>query len=87
MEELTGLPFDYREMNLYDVDPPSMGDFDIVLFLGVLYHVPDMMRALDIVSRLCRKRLLGETHYESDLMPGVAVARYYEARTLGGDVT
>ncbi|WP_204270790.1 hypothetical protein, partial [Escherichia coli] len=47
----------------------------------------DMMRALDIVSRLCRKRLLVETHYESDLMPGVAVARYYEARTLGGDVT
>ena len=87
MERLTGLSFDYRRMNLYDVDPAAIGSFDIVLFLGVLYHLPDMMRALDIVARLSRDRLLIETQYEPDLADGVAVARYYEGRTLAGDIT
>lgn len=87
MERLAGLTFDYRQMNLYDVNPEEMGAFDVVLFLGVLYHLPDMMRALDIVTRLCGGRLLIETQCEPDLMAGVAVARYCEARTLAGDIT
>ena len=87
MEQLTGLEFDYRQMNLYDIPGSDIGEFDLVLFLGVLYHLPDMMRALNIVSRLCRSRLLVETQFEPDLMPGVAVAKYYEAGTLAGDIT
>lgn len=87
MEKLTGLEFDYRQMNLYDIPASDIGAFDIVLFLGVLYHLPDMMRALNIVARLCRSRLLVETQFEPELMPGVAVARYYEAGTLADDIT
>ncbi|MER9169628.1 methyltransferase domain-containing protein [Mesorhizobium australicum] len=87
MEQLTGLEFDYRQMNLYDVPDSDIGKFDLVLFLGVLYHLPDMMRALNIVAKLCRSRLLVETQFEPDLMPGVAVAQYYEAGTLAGDIT
>lgn len=87
MEQLTGLKFDYRQMNLYDVPASDIGKFDIVLFLGVLYHLPDMMRALNIVTGLCLSRLIVETQFEPELMPGVAVARYYEAGTLADDVT
>jgi len=87
MERLTGLEFDYRQMNLYDIPASDIGEFDLVLFLGVLYHLPDMIRALDIVARLCRSRLLVETQFEPELMPGVAVARYYEAGTLANDIT
>ncbi|MFO0994992.1 MAG: methyltransferase domain-containing protein [Hyphomicrobiales bacterium] len=87
MERLSGLSFDYRRMNLYDIEPSEFEPFDIVLFLGVLYHLPDMLRALDIAARLCRGRLLVETQYEADLMPGVAVARYCEASTFAGDIT
>ncbi len=87
MEQLTGLEFDYRQMNLYDIPGSDIGEFDIVLFLGVLYHLPDMMRALNIVAQLCRSRLLVETQFEPELMPGVAVAQYYEAGTLAGDIT
>ncbi|MFD2055893.1 class I SAM-dependent methyltransferase [Mesorhizobium calcicola] len=87
MEQLTGLEFDYRQMNLYDIPGSDIGEFDLVLFLGVLYHLPDMMRALNIVSQLCRSRLLVETQFEPELMPGVAVAQYYEASTLAGDIT
>ncbi|PWV98721.1 tRNA (mo5U34)-methyltransferase [Hoeflea marina] len=87
MEQLTGLEFDYRQMNLYDVSAAEIGQFDLVLFLGVFYHLPDMMRALNLLSQLCRARLLVETQFEPDLMPGVAVARYYEAGTLADDIT
>lgn len=87
MERLTGLEFDYKQMNLYDIPTAGIGEFDLVLFLGVLYHLPDMIRALDIVARLCRSRMLVETQFEPDLMPGMPVARYYEASTLADDIT
>jgi tRNA (mo5U34)-methyltransferase len=87
MEQLTGLEFDYRQMNLYDIPASNIGEFDLVLFLGVLYHLPDMVRALNIVARLCRGRLLVETEFAPALMPGVAVAQYYEAASLAGDIT
>lgn len=87
MEQLTGLPFDYRQMNLYDIPQADLGTFDLVLFLGVLYHLPDMMRALNIVAQLCHGRLLVETQFEPDLTPGIATAQYYEAGTLAGDIT
>jgi tRNA (mo5U34)-methyltransferase len=87
MGQLTGLEFDYRQMNLYDIPGSDIGEFDLVLFLGDLYHLPDMMRALNIVAQLCRSRLLVETQFEPELMPGVAVARYYEAGTLADDIT
>jgi len=87
MERLTGLQFDYRQANLYDLASLELGTFDIVLFLGVLYHLPDMMRGLDLVARHCRKRLIVETKYDPNLMPGAAVARYYEAGTLANDLT
>ena len=86
-EQLTGLRFDYRQMNLYDVPRSDIGEFDVVLFLGVLYHLPDMMRALDIVAGLCRDRLFVETQYEPELVPDLPVARYYAASTLADDIT
>lgn len=87
MEYITGLSFDYRQLNLYDIPYENIGEFDLVLLLGVIYHLPDMIRALEIVARLCRSRLIVESQYEPDLMPGVAVARYYEANTLSNDIT
>jgi len=35
-----------------DVDPATLGTFDVVLFLGVLYHVRDPLAALEQVRRL-----------------------------------
>ncbi len=87
MEAITGLKFDYRQANVYELTRADLGGFDIVLFLGVLYHLPDMMRALDIVDHLCDGRLLLETAFEPSLFPGTAVARYYESATLGNDRT
>ena len=40
---------DYRIMDVYDVTPISVGRFDIVLFLGVLYHLKHPLLALERV--------------------------------------
>ncbi len=87
MERITGLSFDYHQMNVYDISRDAIGGFDIVLFLGVLYHLPDMVRALDILRHVCDGRIFLETEYEPDLAPGMAVARYYEAASLANDFT
>lgn len=87
MEAITGLKFDYRQANVYDLKRSELGSFDIVLVLGVLYHLPDMIRAMNIVNQLCNGRMLLETAYEPNLLPGIAVARYYQSATLNDDRT
>ena len=40
--------------NVYDLDPEKQGHLDIVLFLGVLYHLRNPLLALDRVRRVCK---------------------------------
>jgi tRNA (mo5U34)-methyltransferase len=51
----------FRQANIYQLTPAEIGTFDLVLFLGLLYHLPDPMRAIRIVRRLCRGRMYLET--------------------------
>lgn len=47
--EVEGLAIEYRHMSVYDVG--ALGRrFDIVLFMGVLYHLRHPLLALDLVS-------------------------------------
>ena len=43
---------DYRTIDLYDLPDATLGAFDTVFFLGVLYHVRHPLLALEIVCRL-----------------------------------
>ena len=52
--ELLGSAVEFRVANLYDLDPAEHGTFDVVLFLGVLYHLRDPLLALDTIWRVCR---------------------------------
>jgi tRNA (mo5U34)-methyltransferase len=46
--EVSGVSIELRRMSVYDV--PALGErFDIVLFLGVLYHLRHPLLALDIL--------------------------------------
>jgi tRNA (mo5U34)-methyltransferase len=87
MVRATGLDFDYRQMNLYDIRRSDLGTFDIVLFLGVLYHLPDMLKALAVIREVCNDQLFVETHCDTELPQDVAAARYYRSDTLHGDFT
>lgn len=87
MEAVTGLSFDYRQMNLYDVTRERLGTFDIVLFLGVLYHLPDMIRGLSVVESVCSDTVFLETHCATDLSGSDSLARYHKEASLGFDGT
>jgi tRNA (mo5U34)-methyltransferase len=85
MEKISGLQFDYHHANVYDVTEERFGQFDIVLFLGVLYHLPDMVKALSLLRAVCTGAMYMETACAVDLAPGQAVAQYFEGNTLNGD--
>ena len=86
MEKLSGLKFNYRQINIYDVSQEEFGNFDHVFFLNVLYHLPDMLRGLLLMHNVCSTYLYLETHYSPDIGK-VALARYYRGATLSGDIT
>jgi tRNA (mo5U34)-methyltransferase len=45
---------DYRIMDFYEIPGAGLGKFDIVFFLGVLYHIRHPLLALEIVCALTR---------------------------------
>jgi tRNA (mo5U34)-methyltransferase len=49
-----GSKVDYRIMDFYELPAAGLGKFDIVFFLGVLYHVRHPLLALEIVCALTR---------------------------------
>ena len=51
----------YVQDNIYRVTPEKYGMFDVVLFLGLLYHLPDPLCALGIVHSVCKDLLILET--------------------------
>ncbi|MEY4483743.1 MAG: hypothetical protein RL693_1195 [Verrucomicrobiota bacterium] len=52
---------EYRQKNIYELSAADLGQFDIVLMLGLIYHLPDPMLALHLCRSLCRDRLYLET--------------------------
>jgi tRNA (mo5U34)-methyltransferase len=86
-EILNNIKVEYHNLNVYDIDLETLGQFDIILFLGVLYHLPDMIRALHTIRQCCRGSLFVETHSENEFCPNVSAARYYRGATLANDHT
>jgi tRNA (mo5U34)-methyltransferase len=75
------------EMQIVPVEEMSAetsGTFDVVLFLGVLYHAPDMLRYLRAVRSVTREMLVLETQVDC-LDIERPVAAYYPRGTFPGD--
>jgi tRNA (mo5U34)-methyltransferase len=47
--DVTGLAIEFRQMNVYDL-PSLQEKFDLVIFMGVFYHLRHPLLALDILS-------------------------------------
>ncbi len=52
---------EYKDMDVCDLSPDTTGCFDIVLFLGVLYHLKSPMPALERIARVTRGYALVES--------------------------
>lgn len=66
-----GYEIPHHQVNILEMQPDRFGKFDIVLFLGVIYHLPDPLKGLRNAIALSRKRLLVES-YCIDGQPGIA---------------
>jgi tRNA (mo5U34)-methyltransferase len=58
---LLGSLVEHRLENVYNLHPDRHGEFDLVLFLGVLYHLRNPLLALDRIWTVCRSDLVVET--------------------------
>jgi tRNA (mo5U34)-methyltransferase len=74
------------DIDVMDLSPERIGTFDLVLFLGVLYHLRDPLGALERVASVTRGMMILETVVDQ---VGVTrpVAAFYPGRELNGDPT
>jgi tRNA (mo5U34)-methyltransferase len=60
-KRIYGSKVEYVQANVYDLEPGTLGTFDVVLFLGVLYHLRHPLLALDRLRALCRELIVVES--------------------------
>jgi tRNA (mo5U34)-methyltransferase len=61
MHELLGSRVELHTMNIYDLTPDAFGEFDLVLCLGVLYHLRHPLLGLERIHSVCKGQLILET--------------------------
>lgn len=54
-KRILGSRVEYRMENVYNLDPAEHGSFDVVLFLGVLYHLRKPLAALDALRSVTKE--------------------------------
>ncbi len=88
MERLYGQPIAFTHANIYDLPALDLGQFDYVLCLGVIYHLPDIACAMQVLHRLTRPG--GAAFVESyveDFGVEAPLARYIPGASLASDPT
>lgn len=72
------------DLDVLDLTPERAGTFDVVFFLGVLYHLPNPLLALERVASVARDLLILETVVD---MVGIRrpAAAFYPGKELNGD--
>jgi tRNA (mo5U34)-methyltransferase len=73
-------------IQVLDLSPESVGTFDVVLFLGVLYHMKHPLLALERVASVTRTQLIMSTQVDLIGVKRPAMALYPDAE-LNGDPT
>lgn len=86
MEALHGSTFKFVQCNVFDIAKQGFKPFDLVICFGVLYHLPDMLRALHLLRTVCGGEFILETLVSME-MGKEPFARYHRAATLNNDPT
>jgi tRNA (mo5U34)-methyltransferase len=77
-----------RVADLMEVNPAELGSFDVVFYLGVLYHMENPFAALKQLARVTSGVAIIET--EAVAFPGYesrCVCEFFPSNELGGDVS
>jgi tRNA (mo5U34)-methyltransferase len=81
-----GLEVDAREIDAIELSTETVGEFDVVLYLGVFYHRYDAIESLAKVARLAKQLLIVETHLELRDVDVPAMV-FFPGRELANDPT
>ena len=84
--EALGSAVEDQTIDVFDLSPETVGTFDVVLFLGVLYHMKDPMGALEHVASVTAGRAIIETEVDLMLLRRPAAA-FYPSTELNADPT
>lgn len=61
VRKVLGLDIEYRRMNVYELTRRNVGEFDITLALGLVYHLKHLVLALENLYEVTRELLIVET--------------------------
>lgn len=85
-KEILGSKVEYLDMDVHDISPENIGRFDIVLFLGVLYHLKYPLMALEKIAEVTKELIIVESEYFRSLIK-LALLRYAEGDSYNQDPT
>ena len=74
------------DIDVPDLSPDRVGQFDVVLFLGVFYHLVDPIRALQNLAAVTKDVAVIETHLDLRAMDRPAMV-FYPGTELNNDPT
>jgi tRNA (mo5U34)-methyltransferase len=87
LKAVLGSQVRYVRGSAFTLDRRELGEFDVVLFLGVLYHLRYPLLAIDRLRDVCRAMVLIETHVID--LPGelaqLPMWRFYPRDELNAD--
>jgi SAM-dependent methyltransferase len=72
--------------DIFDLSPNTVGTFDVVLFLGVLYHLKEPLRALENIAQLTHELLVIETETALDTFDRPLMT-FFPGNELNNDAT
>jgi len=84
--EKFGSKVETLDIDVPAIAPETVGTFDVVLFLGVLYHVKDPFACLERVASVTNEMMVIETESAFDPFPW-PLMRFYEGTSLNNDPT
>jgi tRNA (mo5U34)-methyltransferase len=80
------LEIEELDIDVPDLTPDRIGQFDVVLFLGVFYHLVDPIRALQNLAALTKEVAVIETHLDLRGLERPAMV-FYPGAELNKDPT
>jgi tRNA (mo5U34)-methyltransferase len=84
--ELLGLTVEDMDIDVMELTPAVIGTFDLVLLLGVLYHLKDPITALERVASVTAGQLILEAESSLSWLPFPAAA-VFPGHELNDDAT
>lgn len=85
-KEILASNVEYKIMDVLELSPDAVGIFNIVLFLGVFYHLKYPLLALEKIASVTKELMILESHFENKYK-GRSVAIFYEKDEINKDPT